>query len=115
MKDHYWAFLNKREKIFWKGYSSENRNNAIHYIEQSIIKYGYITDYHMFSDLEINFTIEIEESKINDLYTELGKRITMSESDPNISGTPQLHTIFLNVTFSNSTGDLRHTIPSVPG
>jgi len=115
MKDHYWAFLNKREKIFWKGYSNENRNNAIHYIEEIIIKYGYITDYHMFSDLEINFTIEIEESKINLLHTELGKRIAISDIGTNISESSQLHTIFLNVTFSSSSGNLRHTIPSVPG
>jgi hypothetical protein len=102
-------------RLFWKGFSNENRNRAIHDIEATINKYAYITDFKMFSDLEISISIEIEESNIDNLYHELEKYITLKDRGALESGSTQICVILLNLTFLRGTGNLEHSIPSVPG
>lgn len=115
MKNHYWAFLNKNERLFWKGFSNSERHAAINEIERTIIRYGYITDFKLFSDLEISFAIDIEESKIDRLYEALMENIALTDIEKVNSDSIEMRSILLNVSFSKGTGNLENIIPSVPG
>ena len=115
MENHYWAFLNKNKRLYWKGFSNSERHNAINEIKRSINKYGYITDFKMFSDLETSFTIDIEESKIDGLYKALIQNIALKDIEKVNSDSIEIRSILLNVSFSKGTGNLENIIPSVPG
>lgn len=54
MNDFYWAFLNERKYLYWKAFCSKDRNIAIYEIENLVNQHGFITDFHMFSDMEIS-------------------------------------------------------------
>jgi len=115
VSDHFWAFLNKNERLFWKGFSSSERHNAINEIEHIINTFGYITDFKMFSDLDISFTIDIVESKIESLYHALEQKISLKDIEIAGSDSTEMRSILLNVSFSKGTGNLENIIPSVPG
>ncbi len=101
--------------IFWIGYSNYERAQSIIDLERIINNHGYLTDFKLFSDLSISITIEIEEQKIDKLYTELKNKITLDKFDNLNSNSTNERTIFLNITFSNGTGDLKIEVPAVPG
>lgn len=115
MNDFFWRFLNTAEYIYWKGFSNKDRNISIFEIEEVVNRYGFITDYHRFSDMEISIKIEIEEQKIDSLYTDLKKYISLNASDDLHLKTNKERLILLNVTFVKSTGDLKNEVPAVPG
>lgn len=101
--------------MYWKGYTHKDRNIAIYEIENLVNKYGSITDFHMFSDMEINLTIEIEEQKINKLYVELRDYLDLDNiGDLNPASTTE-RSVSLNITFLKSSGNLRIEVPNVPG
>jgi hypothetical protein len=96
-------------------YTNNDRHIAIYEIENITNQYGFITDFHMFSDVEINIKIEIEEANINNLYTDLKNYMTLSDYEVCHSKSNKECTILLNITFLKSTGDLRNDVPAVPG
>ena len=114
-KEHYWAFLNKKTGHYWHGISHKDRNPAIHELEGIVNRYGFITDYHMFSDMEISFHIEIEEKRIPGLFTDLEDLISLEGRGPVDPESEQERSILLRVTFVKSTGNLEIEVPSVPG
>jgi hypothetical protein len=101
--------------MYWKGYSHKDRNIAIYDIENLVNKYGSITDFHMFSDVEINLKIEIEERKIYKLYVELKDYLDLDNFEDLDSESTNDRTILLNITFLKSTGNLKIEVPNVPG
>jgi hypothetical protein len=115
MDKFYWDFLNKSRNIYWKGISNKDRNVAIYEIEKVANQYGYITDFHMFSDLEINIKIETTEQKIAGLYTDLKNYLTLNEILIIDSDSDSEIPVFLNITFIKGTGNLKIEVPSVPG
>jgi hypothetical protein len=115
MNDFYWAFLNERKYIYWKGYCSKDRNEAIYEIENLVNRYGSITDFHMFTDIEINIKIEIEEQNIYNLYAELASYIALDSYEDLNSKSRNERSILLNITFLKSTGNLKIEVPNVPG
>ena len=114
-KEHYWAFLNKKTGHYWHGISHKDRNPAIHELEGIVNRYGFITDYHMFSDMEISFHIEIEEKRIPGLFTDLKDLISLEGRGPVDPESEQERSILLRVTFVKSTGNLEIEVPPVPG
>jgi len=115
MENHYWAFQNNHKRLFWKGISSSERHKTINELESTINRYGYITDFKMFSDLEISLIIEVEESKIESLYHALEQQISMQNSGKVGGDSSEMRIILINITFSKGTGNLENIIPAVPG
>lgn len=103
------------ENIFWTGLSDNERHSVIDKIQRIVSKYGDIVDVHLFSDVSLSMTIEIEEFKIDKLYDELTKILRVQRLKSLNSISKKERTIYLNITFSKGTGDLRIKVPSVPG
>ena len=114
MNDFRWAFLNKNENLFWKGISRKDRHESISEVEKVINHHGFIIDFHMFSDMEICLRIEVEEQKIKDLYADLRACITLNDFENFDSQSNKERTVFLNITFTTATGNLKIEVPSVP-
>jgi hypothetical protein len=107
--------MNARSPIFWKGICKDERTHAIQEIEKIANRFGFITDFHMFSDVEISIKIEVEELHIDELYKALGDYLSLNEYKGNQSESRNERVIFLNTTFLKSTGNLKIEVPSVPG
>ena len=59
--------------------------------------------------------IEIEEHKIDQLYDMLQNIIQLDKTEKLNSTSTKERVIFLNVSFTKGTGNLRIEVPSVPG
>ena len=103
------------ENIFWTGFSADERHSAINKIQSVVSKYGDIVDVHLFSDISLSMTIEIEEHVIDKLYDELSKIIGVQKPEYLNSISKKERTIYLNITFVKGTGSLKIEVPSVPG
>lgn len=101
--------------IFWTGYSHDERHTAINTLKHIVSKYGDIVDFNLFSDISISIKIEIEEFKIDELYKDLCSFIGMDKFKSLNSTAKKERTIYLNVTFSLASGNLKIEVPSVPG
>lgn len=101
------------ENIFWTGFSNDERHNAIDKIQNVISKYGDLTDVHLFSNICLSMTIEIEEFKIDELYNELAKVIAIQNPKYLNSISTKERIIYLNITFSKGIGNLIIEVPSV--
>lgn len=103
------------EHIFWTGFSNDERHAAISQIQQVVSTYGDIIDVHLFSDLSLSMTIEIEEFKVDKLYDELTGEISMQKWESLNSVSNKERTVYLNITFAKGTGKLKIEVPAVPG
>lgn len=103
------------KNIFWTGFCNKERIIAISEIENIVNAHGFLIDFKEFSDLSISMIIELDELKVNPLYLALKNYLNLKDFepvDPSISGE---QSVFLNVTFSKGTGNLRIEPPAVPG
>ena len=100
---------------FWKAYSNDERHSAIDKIQSVVSKYGDIIEFKFFSDISITLIIEIMESKIGKLNDELRDILTIDKYDYYDSTSQIERTIYLNITFTKGTGNLKIEVPSVPG
>jgi hypothetical protein len=103
------------KKLNWQAYSSIEPHVAIQRISTIINKHGYILSFQRFSDLAINFLVEVDQGGLLDLYREL-------KTFASLDGTIDLEAeytgdyfVFLNVSFASGTGDHRIEVPSIPG
>jgi len=103
------------KNIFWTGFSGEERQSAIHEIQNTISKYGSIVDFHLFSDITLSITIEIAESKIDQLYEDLMEIVGLDEFEYLNSTSKDERTIYFHITFAKGTGNLKIEVPAVPG
>ncbi len=103
------------ENIFWTGFSDDERHAAIDKIQNVISKYGDVVDFHLFSDISISMTIEIDEFKIDKLYDELTKIIGVQQFEYLNSTSKAERKVYLNISFAKGTGNLKIEVPSVPG
>jgi len=100
---------------FWTAYSNDERHTAINKIQSVVSKYGDIIEFKFFSDISITLIIEIIESKIGKLNYELRDIIAIDKYDHYNSNSQIERTIYLNITFTKGTGNLKIEVPSVPG
>jgi hypothetical protein len=100
---------------FWTAYSNDERHTAIDKIQSVVSKYGDIIEFKFFSDISITLIIEIMESKIGKLNDELLDIITIDKYDQYNLTSQIERTIYLNITFTKGTGNLKIEVPSVPG
>lgn len=103
------------ENIFWTGFSNGDRPAAMLEISGIVSAFGDLVNIHLFSDLAVNLTIEIEEAKIDLLYDALKNVISMHPHYYLHSAAKRERKVYLNITFSAGTGNLRIEVPAVPG
>jgi hypothetical protein len=103
------------KNIFWTGYCDEERLSAVHEIEDIIRIHGFVTNSKQFSDVSVSLTIELEEKDVDNLYGALEKCVRLNRVEKLNSTSKTERTIFLNITFTKATGDLRVEVPAVPG
>jgi len=107
-----------KNKLIWTAYSNKPRIEIIESIKDIIsINDGYIMNFNMFSDLAITFNIEISEDRIIELHHELNGILKISdiESKDIILKSKKEWRIFMNISFSKGTGELKIEKPEVPG
>jgi len=103
------------QNIYWKGFSSGDRNATIPAISDCINRYGFLADFKHFSDLSMSIIIEVEERYVDDLFDALGQYLQMDAHTPLQSSSTKERTILFNLTFTKGTGDFKTEIPDVPG
>ena len=102
--------------IFWTGYCGQKRMIAIKEIEKIVSDSdGFIIDFKQFSDVSLSLNIEIEELYIDELFLALRSYMTLDDAEELNSSSNRECTVWLNVTFTQGTGDLMIEIPTVPG
>jgi len=101
-------------KIFWKGISHDDRIKAVSDITAAINNYGAIISFQKFSDIALSLVIEIEERKINRLYTDLKKIMIIEGIENDFNDSPTECIILLEITFTRGTGDLVIEVPDIP-
>lgn len=101
-------------RFFLTAYCPLERTAGISELELIIGKYGFLTDFKIFSDISISMIIEMEEGKVGDLYADL-KNLTSLHDFESPGRSPRECLVFLNVTFTRGSGDLRIDVPDVPG
>lgn len=100
---------------FWEGFCHLERHAGISTMQKAIQKEGDIVNTHWFSDISIAFEIEIRESQLTALYAALQSVILLKAVDASQISFDNECTLFVNVTFSQATGNLTQEIPAVPG
>ena len=106
------------KKLQWQAFTNEDRNSTIEKVKEVISgSDGYITNFHMFSDLALSLSIEITENSIHELHKALGNVLTVSEFNPeDIRPTSKKEwLLFVNISFGRGTGELKKEVPAVPG
>jgi len=101
-----------------QGISRKERHSAIDMVQHAIDKAdGFLINYSMFSDIQLNFFIEMEEQKVQLFYKFLTEFCSMDDFDPPSLGSSWTKNckVFLNMSFLKGKGDLRNTIPDVHG
>jgi len=101
------------DNIFWTGHSNEERYSSISTLKKVIAKYGDIVDFKLFSDTSLTMVIEIEEYKIENLYSELAERIGIGKYEYLNSVSRTERKVYLNITFTKGTGNLKIEVPFV--
>jgi hypothetical protein len=102
------------KRLYWSGYSKKERIYAISEIQEIVDRYGFIMDFKQFSDLTLMLSIEVAVSKIEALYEDLSKCLSLGTWENNNDPQEDECLIFLNITFPG-TGKLTTVVPSVPG
>lgn len=100
---------------FWNAYTHHERIVATNDIEEIIHGFGFITEVNSFSDIAIKFTIELPEKNIMPLYEKLKTYLTIDDFETKYSDSNVEQDVYLNVTFTEGSGNLRNEIPAVPG
>lgn len=105
-------------KLNWEIFSNKNRNIVIDEIKAVLLTNdACIVNSSMFSDLALSLSLEIEQKSVIELYNSLSSIVTISDLDTgsiNINSSKDC-LIFINVSFTSGTGDLRIEMPAVPG
>jgi signal peptidase I len=103
------------QTIFLTGYSNEERHLSMHIIQRVIAKHGDIVDFKFFSDISVTIVVEIEEFKIDKLYDELGNNLALDQFEYLNSVSKRERTVYLNISFTHGTGNLKIPVPPIPG
>jgi hypothetical protein len=103
------------EWIYWTGICNADRTNGLNQIKDCIDKFGFIQDFHLYSDISIALNVSIEEHKIGALYEALSDCVHLDFYEIKPSDKSIERTLMLNITFSKGTGDMKNEVIAVPG
>ena len=102
------------KKSYWTGIINREKTEAISEICSAIDKYAIILNFQRFSDISIGLVIEIEESRLRDLFDSLNISMNIEGYDQGLPDSKATCNVMLNVTFTKGTGDLLIAIPDIP-
>ena len=111
-------YYEMRKKLNWELYTNSNRNTIIESFKDVISNNdGSIMNFNMFSDLAMTLSVEIEENRIEDLHNELSLLAGISEIgyDDFSSNSKKEWLIFMTISFTKGTGEIKQVIPEAPG
>ena len=94
------------KKSYWTGIINREKTEAISEICSAIDKYAIILNFQRFSDISIGLVIEIEESRLRDLFDDLNNIMNIEGFKQGSSDSKKECLVLLNVTFTKGTGDL---------
>ena len=106
------------KKLNWTCYTNKPRLSVIENIKEVISSSdGYIMNFTMFSDLALSLSVEIPEDDIVSLHNALSAIVTVSPIDSavDIGNSKKEWLVFMNISFSKGTGELKIETPDVPG
>lgn len=101
--------------IYWTGICSADRTNGLNQIKECVDRFGFIQDFHLFSDISIALNVSIEEKKIAALYEALSDSVHLDFYEITASDRINERTLMINITFAKGTGDMKNEVASVPG
>ena len=99
----------------WEAFCRKDRIAAISETENIVNRYASILDFHRFSDIALELTIEIDNSKAEALFKALNAIMTVTGDVPTASEANKESLIYINMRFAKGTGDLSIPVPEVPG
>lgn len=102
------------KKFYWQGISSDERLKAIGDITHAVDQYATILNFQRFSDVMLSMLVEVEECKVNSLYQSLKYIMIVEGFEDNVTNSNSACLIFLSVTFTKGTGDLKIEVPNIP-
>jgi hypothetical protein len=103
------------EWIYWTGICGYDRTNGLNQIKDCIDSFGFIQDFHLYSDISIALNVSIEEHKIAPLYEALSNCVHLDFYGISPSEKTIERILMLNITFSKGTGDMKNEVIAVPG
>ncbi len=100
--------------VSWQGFTHRNRQVIINEIKDIILRSeGFLINHQMYSDLAINFIIEIDVKYLSELKGKLDKIVPTEGKIPIEEGSNCR--LSLTISFAKGSGDLKHIIADVPG
>ena len=105
--------MQHQEHFYLTAICQSNRTECISKIEECIQKHASIIDFNLFSDVSLALIIEIKGKDIPIVIHELKHVLTIDENAEPIENCN--YQLYLNITFTQGKGYLRHSIPDVPG
>lgn len=101
--------------IYWSGICNADRTNGLNQIKDCIDQFGFIEDFHLFSDISIALHVSITENKITNLYEALCDTVHLDSFElESLTGNSE-RTLMINITFAKGTGDMKNEVAAVPG
>jgi len=101
--------------IYWIGICGYDRTNGLNQIKDCIDKFGFIQDFHLYSDISIALNVSIEAHKIAPLYEALSDCVHLDFYENNTSDKTTERTLMINITFAKGSGDMKNEVIAVPG
>ncbi len=103
------------KRYYWEGYSGLNQYDFVNRALPLINGFGDILSINRFSDLALGLLIEIDTSRINELYRALSAHLPISGYEGVDTGSDAGAYLSLSITFIEGTGDAKIEVPAVPG
>lgn len=100
-----------KKAMHWTAYTGQTRFSTLQNIEEIINHHGMILDFKEFSDLSMGLQIEVNPGETDRMHEELTKILDFDEP---IETNPGV-LVYLNLNFSDGTGNMKNEIPAVPG
>lgn len=89
----------------WQVNCAKERKEQDHVIETLLNRYAHILDYQSYSDEIIHFIFSIEEWRIESLYTEISKLMSITGDKPISSESKSECMVYLNVQFDTNSAN----------
>lgn len=100
-------------RIYLTAICNTSRTEAITKTEAIIQQYGTILDFSLFSDVSLALVVEIHGQNIPIIMHALDSTLLFNDNTEPIQQIN--YHVFLNITFTLGTGNMKHRIPEVPG
>ena len=106
-----------RRKLNWEVSSNGKRIEIIEEVKKLISTHdGSIMNFNLFSDLALSSCIEVEERRISALHHAFAQLLNIPKFTAELNSESSTEWfICIHISFARGTGNLRQSIPKVPG